>query len=285
MLLVTECRDEVGHRALEVFGSGTAIWSRSTQIRFDETELTELLDLLIAADFAGMKGVYGDGKMPDAERPDELTEKGHPATRVTCRIALSVDGNFKQSAQLDKGAEFVGLTDLASSLLDLGEAQLPGVGADDLADAVTKLETGELAPETLRIMVQKKPDRDSTELSGFLLRLSGRTATCRPYDPQDGYGQIYELEITASDLERLIGELSGGASWPVNLWAETYTDLRVQILNHRRSVQARQFAGMDRATHGDAQKSFERLIEQVNLLAARILEEGHLAEREAGSIL
>lgn len=57
---------------------------------------------------------------------------------------------------------------------------------------------------------------------------------------------------------------------PSNLFAEAYTDLVIGVLDHRKAIQARQFAGMNDETHGAFQGAFDTLYAALSELQHRI---------------
>jgi hypothetical protein len=77
-------------------------------------------------------------------------------------------------------------------------------------------------------------------------------------------------DADAAALARLLreGAVSG---LPINLYSEQLTDLVVRVLGHEKTIQARRFAGLSRATHGDAQARFDRLLEALDAWKQRWL--------------
>ncbi len=67
---------------------------------------------------------------------------------------------------------------------------------------------------------------------------------------------------------------------PVNLYATDYTELVMAVLNRKKSIQARPFAGMTPSTHGERQEDFNGIFEALYALQLRVAEEGTPAPTE-----
>ena len=279
--LAVECQGESGARSLVAFGNGVALWNNRRQLTLTLTELTHLLSLLEDADFGGLANRYGGRKAPPGGSV-EGEEGPENAILITCRVELTLNGVRKEVVQLAKGEQSPIFKRLAESLLDFCQEQgEAGVAAADLSDGLEKVARGELAPEVLGVLLHRKPDAASALEGGqgFLLRLTGRHATTRPYDPAEGYGEVLELELSPAEMETLARSLVDltPASLPGNLWARDYTDLTVRIFDHRKSVQARQFTGLTRFTHGQRQRDFESIVGVLQELHLRVLNAGRPA--------
>ncbi len=265
--LRTECLGESGLESVTVFGSGTAIWRNRTQFSIPRSRIQSIAALLAESDFAGMREVYG-GK-GDPQVPPKW------AIRVTCLIALTIDGQRKQVTQLRDGHQEERFTELAGKILaSLEEPARAGVGADSLQDALEKLSRRELAPETLTVLLHRKPE-NAGAAEGWLLRVEGGKAITRPYEDSVST-QPVSLALEPAEFASLASALARGqlGDLPSNLYAEHYTDLVVEVLNYKKSVQARQFAGMTAATHGEKQQRFDTVFDGLRALHLRVLEQG-----------
>lgn len=278
--LLAECRPEDGGgmRSIEVFDSGVAIQDGRRQILLDAGVMEALLAALDAVDFAAFADTYGRLE-EERERPPR--PGGHAALIVVCRVKLTLGEAEKQSVQLSEGEQSATLRALAERLLELCEgAALSGVEAADLDDGLRKLAHGRLAPETLALVFHRKPGSRPPEGpgDGLLLRLEGRTATSRTYDPAAGYGRPRRLDLSRDDVRDLAARLAAAdpGDLPVNLWAAEYTDVSLRVLDHRVSLQARRFAGMTPATHAAEQERFARLLSALNALHGRVMSDGIL---------
>jgi hypothetical protein len=155
------------------------------------------------------------------------------------------------------------------------------VSAESLKEGLEKLSRGVLVPETFRLILNRKPElRDQGgDGSGFLLRLEGLTATAKTFTRGEGYGDTRALELDAEELKELASTLAtvDPAGLPINLYASDYTDLTVEVLRFRKNVQARQFAGVEPATHGDSQKTFDQLYETLEGLYRAVIDRGEIS--------
>jgi len=275
--LLTECRGEAGMRTMGVWGDGLGVWQGRRQFSLAANEIVEVLERLQAADFVAFEPLYGGPKRQDPMKPDR-THDGS-AILIVCRVRVSLDGYSKESVQRAKGEQSEELKSLAEGLLAIGEeAASNGVEAADLLDGLEKVGRGELDPRVFRVMLHRKPTAEELDESGpgFLLRLEGQAVTTRRHDPQTGYGQEIALHLDASALRNLALILADLdlAAMPVNLWAPVYTEVTIEVLNHRRSVQARRFAGLEPTTHRDLQQSFNALVRILVRLQDEVAVEG-----------
>lgn len=280
--VLVECAGDAGMRQAEVFGNGVAIWDRRRQHELSREELVALLERFRRAGFAGFQEMYGTivreipipQDAPPGEDPGWLA-----AIQVICRVVLTLDGVTKQSVQLAKGPRSEELDALARSVLDaVRPAPGAGVGAEDLNDGLARIGDGGLAPETLRLLLHRKPEAAAVEggEEAWILRLEGRRAAVEPFRQPGGYGGPVTLELPEAEVARVAALLAeaGVGALPENLWAPHYTDLVVEVLDHEARVQARRFRGMTASTHGEAQERFDRLYTALADLAHRVLREG-----------
>ncbi|HEX9945741.1 MAG TPA: hypothetical protein VGG03_27350, partial [Thermoanaerobaculia bacterium] len=121
---------------------------------------------------------------------------------------------------------------------------------------------------TLQAVRQPEPPGSA---EGWTLSLSGFKVTLERDPVPEGEGPR-TFRLQSAEVAELAGQLAAARleELPVNLWAPEYTDLEIRVLNHRRSLQARQFAGMTPATHGESQQRFDRLWETVDALHRRL---------------
>lgn len=250
-----ECR--VGGRLprAEVFGNGVGIWNEERQFSLPREEVRSLLVVFRDEGFASMRPSYGGKKdpvIPEAQPP-----------RLTCRVGLSLDGVSAQVVQLEGGRQSAELRRLAERILDECRAKgASGTGAVDLDDGLAKVASGALAPEVLQVLVSQRPEgRPSGDgARAWVLRVEGRAASILlpgERGPEPVERRLDDAE--AASLARLLRE-DGIARLPANLYAEELTDIVVRVLRHETTIQARRFAGLTRATHGEAQVRFERIL-------------------------
>ncbi len=147
--------------------------------------------------------------------------------------------------------------------------------ARDLDDGLHKIQSKELLPQTLRLLVHRLPEGGKGE--AFLMRLEARTVTSQERSDK-GYGPMRRLDLSDKDLAALLQVLidNQAGELPINVWAEHYTDFVVGVLNHEKNMQARQFARMTPQTHGEKQKHFDAIYATLADLHRRVLKEGTL---------
>jgi hypothetical protein len=275
--LLTECRGETGMRTMKAWGDGLGVWQGRRQFHLPAKQVVEVLEHLHAADFAAFAPLYGGPKQEDPrehDRPDDGS-----AILIVCRLRVSLGGQIKESSQRAKGEQSEELRTLAEGLLAIGEkAASNGVEAADLLDGLEKVGRGELDPRVFRVMLHRKPTAEEIGESGpgFLMRVEGQEATTHPHDPESGYGQekVLDLDVAAvHNLALVVAELDP-AGMPVNLWAPVYTEVAIEVLNHRKSVQARPFVGLEPTTHGDLQQSFDALVRTLVRLQDEVAADG-----------
>ena len=275
--LLTECRGETGMRSMRVWGDGLVVWEGRRQAFLAPAEVLAVLERLHVADFASFAPLYGGPRQQDPmehDRPDDGN-----AVLISCRVRVSLDGSSKESVQRAKGEQSEELKALAESLLAIGEtAARNGIEAANLLDGLEKVGRGELDPRVFRVMLHRKPTAEEIGESGpgFLMRVEGQEVTTRRHDPQSGYGQekVLDLDVAAvRNLALVVAELDPEAM-PVNLWAPIYTEVAIEVLDHRQSVQARRFAGLEPTAHGDLQENFDALVRTLVRLQDQVAAEG-----------
>lgn len=254
-----ECQAKEGFRALEVFGTGIGIWDRRSQFPFEKSQIQQSLRVFKESNFSGMPEKFGG-------TPQEETEPHKHAVRVTCRVSLNLNGISKQVVQLEEGEQSAGFKQLANRLLELSSGPAKdGVAAESLDDGLAKLSDGRLSPEVLHILINRKPVASELKngAPGWILRISGREISVQKYLTHGGQGPVRHSQLDDSALRQLAIVLKDQniESFPVNLYAEHYTDFSVQVLNHKKNIQARQFAGMTPETHREKQKSFDKIFQ------------------------
>ena len=273
--LLAECReiDNPNLRSVVVYGNGVAIWEERRQFSLDHDQISTLLGFLLEADFPDLRDLYGGSGAVDAERPD-APPSVDGGVRIICRVDLDLSGYHKESAQRLKGEQSAELRALAERLLDycepLGE---DGIGIESLEDGVKKIAAGDLAPETLRLMLHRKPEPGARSAgSGFRLMLEGTRAEFRSFTVGTGYGDEEIVAVDRSQVQNLAGRIStiGVQDLPGNLYASDYTDFWIEILDQREAVQARQFAGMTPSSHGPDQQRFDQILGALESFAGQL---------------
>jgi hypothetical protein len=247
----------------EVYGSGAAIYDDRIAAHLSESDLRAILRAIEQSRFAAMPSRFGEADS------DFMKMQG--------RVTVDVDRIGKSVVQIAQGPQSEPLAILAAEIITVAErASRGGVTVNNLADALSRLASGAIPPETIRLTVQRRDDRPIPTERGFLLRLRGREAVARPFANGTGYGTPRRLILTDAEFAQLASLLRGSdpATLPENLYALMYTDFRIEILGRSRDLQARPYSGVTPATHGTRQIAFDALIERLRALADRVIREG-----------
>lgn len=229
------CRQEGRWRSALFFASGVGIWDERVQFALPPPRLLELLRAFAAADFSNLPPLFGE------QRRDPRTPQGQ-GLREICRVALTLEGESKLVQQLERGEQSETLGALAEELLGAARAAAAdGVRAASLTEGLEKLASGDLAPEALHLVLQR---REGSPAAGpaRVLRLRGAEAAVEMLG-QDG--AVSSRQIPEALFRRLVDALLEArfVELPGNLYAPGYTDLLAEVLGHRHEVQAREFAG------------------------------------------
>ncbi len=242
-----------GHRSLEVFPSGVAIWNGRAQLRLAPALRSALLEALLAGGFPSLEPSYGG-------RPEAAPEGA--ALRVVRRITLEVGGLSASSVQLAEGEQSPKLERLAEALLDLvAPLAKDGTTADDLGDGLAKVAAGVLAPETFTLRFVELPPPGS-ETAGAILRVSQGTATRQSYAPGREIGKPVSQDLSDEQLDALLAALRAAelSTLPVNLWSDAHLELELAVLEHRRTLVARPFGRLSPESLGETQQRFDKLV-------------------------
>ena len=256
-----EGRNRVSAR---VFGNGVGIRDERSQVRLSRPDVLSIASALKEARFGAMPSQFGE----EGDKP-----------KLRGKMTVSIAGKTQGVVQLAEGDQSEEFSALASRILKIvSERANTGVTASSLADALAKLSTGALAPEVLRLTVVRRPEKPDAAVRGWILQLDGRQAVARPMS-REGYGIPKQLELTSADTRSLAGALqqSGPEGLPYNLYASDYTELRIEALQWSRDLLARRVPNITAQTHGDRQKAFDRVIEVMARLEARVEREGREA--------
>lgn len=254
---------------VRVFGTGVAIWDGRLQFRLAKPQVLSILETLQKARFGSMPDRFGGSKAPPGRAP----------LRLVGSIAVRVGMLQKLVAQVDRGDQSKEFAELANEILGICRGPgLKGDGAASLPDALRKLAAGQLAPETLEALVQRRTSRSEpgSPQDTWLLRLEGRTATSREMPQGKAPEDSRSLTLSAGEFEALIALLISNdvSSIPKNVYTAQYTDLRVEILNQMQSIVGRKFAGKDGEQESPRRQQFDRIYEAFRDLHERVEKEG-----------
>jgi hypothetical protein len=248
----------------EIFGTRVGIWNDRAQVRLSAAELTSVFGELEQAEIGRMRDRYGEGSEP---------------VRVRGKLRLTIGSEVKNVVQLAGGDQSPELAELAQRVLALARAKAPGgTKISTLDEGLDRIAVGRLAPETLRLVLLRRPDAPAgdSHSDDFLLRVEGREALAREFRSGAGYRTARVLRLSGADARSLARILRNAdpQRLPANLYADSYTDLRVQVLQCTRDLQARRYANVTAETHGARQNQFDDLFDGLRRLERRVLAEG-----------
>lgn len=268
----SECLDAAGRlRFATLHGSGVGIWNRDHQFTVPRERLLALLEELDRAGFGALREIHGGKDDPAPAAPARW------APRMTCRVFLALDGVEKQSYQLAEGRQSAELKALAEKVLAVAEELGPGgVTAASLEDGFAKIARGELAPEALQLQLQRQPENPRAAEEGWMLRVRGDEAEVSRFTQAEGWSEPRIFQLSRAEIAGLGRRLAeaGLEEMPANLHAPAFYDFEVEVLNHKRSLQARGFTGVTPETHGEKQKRFDQLLAALEDLRKRGAGEG-----------
>ena len=264
-------RREGGIVSSRISGDGIGIWNDEVQFTLSNDAVLLLLSGMQKAGFGDMQKLYGGAKKTPSEEEKKVQQetRDHDAAKPPRRprpnlrgaIRVRVGTLTKRVAQLMGGEQFATLATLAGSILDVSDrAAKDGVRGTTFADALEKLSTGTLAPESLRVTVQRKADKPGpgAEDGSWILRVEGRRVVDQVIGgkPQPLPRLLVLSPAEFQSLARLLAS-SDPAAWPKNPYAPQYTDLNIRVLKNRRSLAGRRYLGVTPTSHGAAQGSFD----------------------------
>ncbi len=250
--LHVDCGNENGFRQLEVFQSGIAIFMGRTQVSLGETQRSALLGILNEQGFANFDSVYGG---------EEKNTRERGPTIVTCRVILHLEGLEKNSVQLAEGRQSARLADLANALMNAVEpSAAEGITPTNLEDGLSKLASGQLAPETLNLRFVQLPLKDQTGLGSILIIKDGLVSH-QEYSPGRSKGAPVSAPLSAHSAVALAKALQKGkpSTLPVNLWAESHIEFQLTVLGHGAAVVARPFSRLEAQKPSVNQRHFDDL--------------------------
>ena len=256
-----------------VFGRGIGVWNRTVQCPLSRADILSLLRAFKEARF---------GDFPDHFGEDEEAEEGRDdIVRLRGRVVVTLGSVTKRVSQVSEGEQSKELAALAKQTLDLCErSSLSGLRASSLADGVNLLATGTLAPETFSLMLQRRADRSRPggTSDGWILRVEGRKVTDQLLLSGRPSAPARQLTLSDGDFRALVKSLgeAGAGNFPQNLMADQYTDLRLEVLNYKKTVAARSYGSTTPRAAGAQQQAFDRLIQSLSVLHGRTEREGQV---------
>ena len=266
-----------------LYGDGVALCDRRLQIHVSKDRVLAVLRALRRARIGAMPDRFGEGEEGEEDEKREAEEK-HEGPRLKGRVSVRVGSLSKMVLQLIDGEQSAELEKLAAEILAVCHGAKAGVGADDLADGFRKLDAGSLAPQTFALNLQyRRKAAGTVPGEAWILEIEGRRVTDSLIPPSPSAPRSRRLVLSDADFQALTKGLAGDgiADLPINLYSADYTDLGVAILNRSRSISGRKFLNMTPETHGEKQKAFDRILEALRALHARVEEQGEEVPRTA----
>ena len=263
-----------------VFGRGIGIWNRVVQFPLTRADVLSLLRSVQAARF---------GDFPDAFGEDEEGEEGKDdIVKLRGRVVVTLGTITKRVSQLTEGDQSKELEALARQTLDMCQkASRSGVRASSLSDGVTRVASGTLAPETFSLVLQRRADRSQPGATsdGWILRVEGRTVTDQLLLSGRPSASGRRLMLSEAEFRALAQSLAdaGAGSFPQNLMADRYTDLRVEVLNYRKTVAARAYGSATPKAAAAPQQAFDRLVASLSTLHDRAERDGSVVAPKTAS--
>jgi hypothetical protein len=172
---------------------------------------------------------------------------------------VTLGGLEKSSVQIMDGEQSEKLLGLARKLLDLVEPlAATGITANSIEDGLAKLVSGELAPEVLELRLVTLRDAGA-DRAGSILRIEGGRISRQAYAPGQAVGEVNSSVLSHSDLCRVLDALQDAdfGDLPVNLVADSFTEIELGILGQRKTVVAR---STFRAASADRQTAFSEML-------------------------
>jgi hypothetical protein len=281
-----DVRWPMGNRyaSMRLYGRGVLICDRKAQRLVEKDAVRAVLRDLRDGGFAAMEDHYGSAGEDEEEDRDRKPNEGpHLKGSVEVRLG-SVSKNVLQFLVGEQSPE---LETLARRLLSVcGDAASKGVTASSLDEGLRKVASGELAPETLEITLNRRADaKEGASGETFLLDVEGRRATDHARPRGQTPPPPKTLVLSAADFTTLVGRLAGEkvGEIPINVYADRYTEIRVTVLDQTRSILARKFGNVTPQTHGEKQKAFDRIYDTLRALHVRVAKEGQAVARPVAS--
>ena len=249
-------------RAMVLYGNGVGIWRGEEQIHLSQDQVKGLLKRFRDSGYVSMPARFG--AVPTPENPDPIPLCGS--------VSLGINGTIKTVNQAWEGKQSVPLTQLATTTLDMGEAaSAAGVSIDSLADGLSKIADGTLAPETFSLQVNRVVQTTDLDPTGesWIIRVNGLTAESESFSAGGGFHPRSHVKLTLDQLTGLVKALlDGGVSTlPDRLFADHFTDLSVKVLDKKKNlVAASNLPGITPSSLGDQQEAFDKILTSLDAL-------------------
>jgi hypothetical protein len=268
---------EQGNRSAHIWGDGVGIWQDSVQFRLSRDQVLSLVKMLADAKIGAMP-------QPGARAPAPSPKSARSPLRLRGELTVIAGDVRTHRQQLTKGEQSEALSGLAMRILEISEkaAAADGVRASSLQDGLAKVAAGTLAPQTFSATVRRQATsvkEGEAGPEGWLLRIQGRRASDRLMPKGQLPPPPRELELSESDFRKLVQGVQADdpTSLPPNTYAPAYTDVTITVLDRTKNVPARPYLDVTPETHGEKQKSFDRLYELLRAIHETVQSQGAAA--------
>ena len=281
---VEESTEKMEFESVVIYGNGAAVWNDKEQFRLSDLKIAQILTALDKAGFDKLKSVpegehlrrrvrvrAGDYEHEVAEtweveqerkegKEGEDKDKKPSVKKQTEEKKKKTDAEKKEEAGFRDAAKLETLVDAVMKVVKPIPEKVKT--APSLSDGLKNIAAGELAPETLSIMMMVKPDSTTGKetANGYLMRIEGGVASSSPFlGAEKGFGPPVRHILDVKTLREIASKLAASdvEGLPANLYSDRYVELSVRVLNHRRNLTARRFAGMTPEKLGTAQSRFD----------------------------
>ena len=270
-----------GHRSAQIWGDGVGIWNDSVQFRLSHEQVLSIVKMLADARVGAMP-------QPGAKAPAPSGKTPKAPLQMRGEITVIVGDVRTHRQQLTKGEQSQALADLVTRILEISQkaSSVDGVRASSLQDGLAKVAAGTLAPQTFTASVRRQStekEEGESVPEGWLLRIDGRHASDRLMPK----GQIppppRELVLSEADFRKLVEGVQANdpTGLPNNTYSPAYTEVTVAVLDYRKNVPARPYLDVTAETHGEKQKSFDRLYALFRSIHEEVQKQGASAKPAA----
>jgi hypothetical protein len=275
--------DRTGQQVV-VFGNGVAVWNNRVQFRVDAATVRQILAAFDVAAFETIPTASSRGKVLRRraairagayEREawesweQELIRLDERETERRRQERRGIDSDEEAEREPPLATLVDSIITTVSPFVDRG-----GITAESLGDGLQKIAAGQLAPETLSVMLLVKPEPGRGEGSGgFLFRIDEGTASWSDFQgEQRGFAAPRKRRLPASRLRDLASRLASfdPESLPGNLYSPKYEEAAIALMSQRKSVLARPFAGRTPEQHGEAQTRFDEMVSWLSSTAGEL---------------
>lgn len=258
---------------IAVAGDGYGLLNDKVEFQLSKDQLRQIAKWLDEADI--LLGEDGGREFRDVTGPDgKVTRVFHP---IIGRINLQVHGTGVGRIQFRDHAGPPDLARLGNRLVNSClEAGRMGVGADSVADGLTKIRKKQLRPGNLRVEVcralgaEARPAQSVLEMKGSHCQWHTRSGKAGSSFLVSGWDCGPEAR---DEVAELLHDILGGGVTP-KFFAPLPTTIRVTVLDKSVDLVGDRFLGL--GTAPATQDRFDRLCELLELLEQKVQKKGQV---------